>query len=116
MCWCDLRLPYEPDPATMSPGRSGSASGPAEVRHTVIRVITATLTGAAYWRGLTFDFAGSSSMAAISPAPSSPAAAQFHGAEFSGGAVASTALSSPAARSASADAEFSGGTVNFRRR
>jgi hypothetical protein len=56
-----LRMPYEadPGPAASVPERLAVRSD-REVRHTVIRVITAHLTAAAAvsWQGLNFDFTG----------------------------------------------------------
>ena len=56
-----LRMPYEPDPGEDAPGpqRLGFRAS-REVRHTVIRVITAHLQGGAAgeWQGLDFDFTG----------------------------------------------------------
>ena len=56
-----LRMPYEPDPGDEAPGRERLAfQASREVRHTVIRVISAHLNGRAAksWRGLKFDFTG----------------------------------------------------------
>jgi len=56
-----LRLPYEPDPGQGAPEPQRLAFlAIREVRHTVIRVITAHLKqGAAVsWQGLSFDFTG----------------------------------------------------------
>ena len=56
-----LRLPYEPDPGEEAPASERLAfRASREVRHTVIRVITAHLRpGAALsWQGLNFDFTG----------------------------------------------------------
>lgn len=88
-----LRMPYEPDPGQDAPEPQQLAfQANREVRHTVIRVITAHLRkGAAVsWQGLNFDFTG----------------AVFDGgdfslAHFSGGDVIFM------------DATFSGGVVNF---
>ena len=56
-----LRMPYEPDPGDGATGPERLAfDASREVRHTVIRVITAHLkAGAAVsWQGLSFDFTG----------------------------------------------------------
>jgi hypothetical protein len=72
-----LRMPYEPEPGDDAPVEKRLAfRASREVRHTVIRVITAHLNGTApvSWRGLNFDFAG----AVLD-------GGDFRGAEFSGG-------------------------------
>ena len=56
-----LRMPYEPGPGDDAPVEKRLAfQASREVRHTVIRVITAHLNGTApvSWCGLNFDFAG----------------------------------------------------------
>src|ERR1035437_7407145 len=56
-----LRMPYEPEPGDDAPAQERLASrGGREVRHTVIRVITAHLRANApmSWQGLNFDFTG----------------------------------------------------------
>ena len=88
-----LRLPYEPDPVEEAPAPERLAfQSSREVRHTVIRVITAHLSGGATvsWQGLNFDFTG-----VVFDGGS------FDHAEFSGGRVSFD------------DAEFTGGTVRF---
>jgi uncharacterized protein YjbI with pentapeptide repeats len=100
-----LRMPYEPDPGQDAPGPQRLAfRASREVRHTVIRVITAHLNGTApvSWCGLNFDFAGAVFDGGdFSGAKFSGGTVNFVGAEFSGGTVNF------------AGAEFSGGTVNF---
>jgi uncharacterized protein YjbI with pentapeptide repeats len=89
-----LRLPHDPDPGDEAPEPERLAfRADREVRHTVIRVITAHLTdGAAVsWQGLNFDFTG-----AVFDGGS------FTGTELSGGEVIFN------------DAKFSSGTVYFR--
>ncbi len=57
----DLRVPYEPDPGQNAPEAQRLAfQAIREVRHTVIRVITAHLKTDAVvsWQGLNFDFTG----------------------------------------------------------
>src|SRR5487761_1464876 len=102
-----LRIPYEPDP-----GEGASAAerlafrASREVRHSVIRVIAAHLTGdaALSWQGLNFDFAGVVfDGGSFSDAKFSGGTVSFHRAEFSGSTVNF------------ADAKFSGGTVSFHR-
>jgi uncharacterized protein YjbI with pentapeptide repeats len=90
-----LRMPYEPDPGDEASGPERLAfRASREVRHTVIRVITAHLQAGAKpsWQGLDFDFTGVVFDGG-----------DFRHAEFSGGAVSFYA------------AEFSGGTVFFDR-
>jgi hypothetical protein len=58
-----LRMPYEPDPGDTAPGPERLAfQAGREVRHTVIRVITAHLKAdmdpAKSWQGLNLDFTG----------------------------------------------------------
>jgi hypothetical protein len=72
-----LRMPYEPEPDQVAPEPERLAfRASREVRHTVIRVITAHLRDGApvSWRGKDFDFSGVAFDGAVS----------FDGAEFSG--------------------------------
>jgi uncharacterized protein YjbI with pentapeptide repeats len=88
-----LRMPYEPGPGDDAPVEKRLAfQASREVRHTVIRVITAHLNGTApvSWCGLNFDFAG----------------AVFDGGDFSGAKLAGGTVNF-------SNAEFSGGTVTF---
>ena len=95
-----LRMPYEPDPGGEAPAGARQAfRALREVRHTVIRVITAHLQAddrraatAQDWRGLRLDFTD-----AVFDGGT------FAGAEFCGGLVSFTG------------AEFCGGTVDFGR-
>ena len=100
-----LRMPYEPGPGDDAPVEKRLAfQASREVRHTVIRVITAHLNGTApvSWCGLNFDFAGAVFDGGdFSGAKLSGGTVNFTGAEFSGGTVSF------------AGAEFSGGTVRF---
>jgi uncharacterized protein YjbI with pentapeptide repeats len=113
-----LRMPYEPDPGeeASDPERLAFRAS-REVRHTVIRVITAHLKADAdkvsvarfrgeavrSWHGLNFDFWGVVFDGGdFRGAKFSGGTLDFAGAEFSGGTVYFD------------DAEFSGGTVNFR--
>jgi len=87
-----LRMPYEPDPGQDAPGPERLAfRASRQVRHTVIRVITAHLKDDAVvsWQGLDFDFTG----------------VVFDGGDFSGARFCGTVYFWLA--------EFSGGTVNF---
>jgi len=112
-----LRMPYEPDPGEHA-GAAGRLAflGNREVRHTVIRVITAHLRedAAVSWQGLDFDFTG-----AVFDG------GDFYDAGFSGGTVrfagagfAAEEVSFNYARFCGADvtfydASFSGATVRF---
>jgi Pentapeptide repeats (9 copies) len=101
-----LRLPYEPDPGQDAPGPERLAfRASREVRHTVIRVITAHLRDGAVvsWQGLKLDFTGVVFDGGdFTGARFSGGTVSFNGAEFSGGTVSF------------GRAEFSGGTVDFR--
>jgi hypothetical protein len=99
-----LRMPYEPDPGQDVPGPQRlDFQASREVRHTVIRVITAHLKddAALPWRGLNFDFTGVVFDGG-----------DFGGATFSGGMVdfAGTTFSGHVYFG---DAEFSGASVSF---
>src|SRR5215472_16169902 len=88
-----LRMPYESDPGDAAPGKKRLAvQADRQVRHTVIRVITAHLKDgtAVAWQGLNFDFTGVVFDGG-----------DFSGARFSGGEVTFRS------------AEFSGGQVYF---
>ena len=103
-----LRMPYEPDPGQDAPEPQRLAfQAIREVRHTVIRVITAHLKeGAAVsWQGLDFDFTGVVFDGG-----------DFRGAEFSGGTVHFTGAEFSGGTVSFDDAEFSGGEVDFSRR
>jgi uncharacterized protein YjbI with pentapeptide repeats/uncharacterized membrane-anchored protein YhcB (DUF1043 family) len=99
-----LRMPYEPDPGqdASEPERL-AFQATREVRHTVIRVITAHLQedAAVSWQGLNFDFTGVVFDGG-----------DFTGAQFSGGTV--NFISAQFTDYVTFfDAGFSGGTVNF---
>jgi hypothetical protein len=112
-----LRMPYEPDPAEDAPSPQRLAfQASREVRHTVIRVITAHLKEDAEtsWQGLGFDFTGvvfdggdftrarfGGGTVHFNGAKFSSGKVNFSGAEFSGGLVNFSG------------AEFSGGLVDF---
>jgi uncharacterized protein YjbI with pentapeptide repeats len=100
-----LRLSYQPNPGADAPEPARRASRASrEVRHTVIRVITAHLKdGAAVsWQGLNFDFTGVVFDGGdFSRARFSGGEVDFSDAEFSGGAVRFS------------NAEFSGAEVVF---
>ena len=87
-----LRLPYDPDPGEdADPAERSAYRANREVRHTVIRVITAHLRDDARvtWQGLNFDFTG----------------VVFDGGDFSGARFSGTVDFRTA--------EFSGGMVDF---
>jgi uncharacterized protein YjbI with pentapeptide repeats len=123
-----LRMPYEPDPGQdASRPQRLAFQAIREVRHTVIRVITAHLKDDASepWQDLDFDFTGVafdggdfvgahfragtvlfsearfSGEVGFGHTLFSGGGVSFHGAEFSGGRVSFTG------------AQFSGGTVDF---
>ena len=124
-----LRMPYEPDPGQDAPEAQRFAfQAIREVRHTVIRVITAHLRkdAAVSWQGLIFDFTGvvfdggnfvgarfSGGTVSFNGAEFCGAQVYFAGAEFSGthfyfvGAVFSSGTVS------FAGVKFSSGTVSF---
>ena len=126
-----LRMPYEPGPGDDAPVEKRLAfQASREVRHTVIRVITAHLNGTApvSWCGLNFDFAGavfdggdfsgaklSGGTVNFSNAEFSGGTVNFAGAEFSGGTVNFSNAEFSGGTVNFAGAEFSGGTVNFSR-
>jgi hypothetical protein len=114
-----LRMPYEPHPGDEAPAKKQlDFEASREVRHTVIRVITAHLQAdvaqARSWQGLDFDFTGavfdgadfiraqfSGGKVRFSGSEFSGGITSFHGAQFSGGEVRFNG------------ARFSGGTVDF---
>jgi len=104
LCGC-LRMPYEPDPGAEAPRSERLAfRASREVRHTVIRVITAHLKdGAAVsWQGLNFDFTGVVFDGG-----------DFAEARFSGGTVSFRDAVFSSGKIRFTNAEFSGGEVNF---
>ena len=112
-----LRLPYDPDPGDGA-DRAERATYRAnrEVRHTIIRVITAHLwPGAAVsWQGLDFDFTGVVfDGGEFDAARFSGGRVSFVGAEFSGGEVSFDYAQFSSGRVSFNLAEFSGGTVRF---
>src|SRR5208282_5482086 len=100
-----LRLPYAPDPGEDAPAGERLAFGAdREVRHTVIRVITAHLRDDARtsWQGLHFDFTSVTFDGGdFSGAVFSGGTVDFDSAEFTGGTVDF------------GGAQFTGGTVHF---
>jgi uncharacterized protein YjbI with pentapeptide repeats len=101
-----LRLPYDPDPGDQAGQTERTAyQANREVRHTIIRLISAHLRPRATvsWQGLNFDFTGVVFDGGdFSGAKFSGGTVDFGGAEFSGGTVRF------------GRAVFSGGEVDFR--
>jgi hypothetical protein len=124
-----LRMPYESDPGSGVPEPQRLAfQASREVRHTVIRVITAHLRKDATvsWQGLNFDFTGvvfdggdfrdarfSGGMVFFNSAGFSRGTVDFRGAQFSGGTVDFRGAEFSGGTVYFSGAEFSGGTVNF---
>lgn len=124
-----LRMPYEPDPGPDPPGPHRLAfQANREVRHTVIRVITAHLQKDApvSWQGLDFDFTGAVFDGGdFSQAQFSAGTVDFRRAQFSGGEVnfflarfSGSEVNFLEAKFSDSlvnftGAEFSGGTVDF---
>jgi uncharacterized protein YjbI with pentapeptide repeats len=124
-----LRLPYEPDPGDEAPGPERLVfRASREVRHTVIRVITAHLQeGAAVsWQGLNFDFGGvvfdggdfsgakfPGGMVSFTGAGFSGGTVDFDGAEFSGGQVSFKGAKFSGGQVSFISAKFSGAEVSF---
>jgi uncharacterized protein YjbI with pentapeptide repeats len=112
-----LRMPYEPDPGDEAPVPKRLAfRASREVRHTVIRVITAHLReGAAVsWRGRNLDFTGVVFDGGdFSGAEFSGGEVTFSGAEFSDGEVTFHHAKFSGSRVIFYGARFSGGVVSF---
>jgi uncharacterized protein YjbI with pentapeptide repeats len=112
-----LRMPYEPDPGQDAPEpRRLAFQAIREVRHTVIRVITAHLKkdAAVSWQGLNFDFTGVVFDGGnFGHAQFSGGTVNFDGARFSGGTVNFGGAQFSGGTVNFGFAEFSGGTVNF---
>jgi heme exporter protein D len=112
-----LRMPYEPDPGEEAPGPERLAfRASREVRHTVIRVITAHLQGdtAGEWQGLDFDFTGVVFDGGdFTGAGFSGGTVSFDSARFSGGTVLFTGARFAGAEVGFNDARFSGAEVVF---
>jgi uncharacterized protein YjbI with pentapeptide repeats len=112
-----LRLPYETDPGDDAPAleRLASQSG-REVRHTVIRVITAHLKDGAdpSWQGLNFDFTGVVfDGGSFNGAKFSGGEVSFDGAKFSGSEVSFDGTKFSGSEVSFSGAKFSGGEVDF---
>jgi uncharacterized protein YjbI with pentapeptide repeats len=113
-----LRMPYEPDPGQDAPEPQRLAfQAIREVRHTVIRVITAHLKkdAAVSWHGLNFDFTGVVfDGGGFSHAQFSSGTVNFRSAQFSSGTVDFRSAQFSGAVVNFGSAQFSGGTVDFR--
>ncbi len=113
-----LRMPYEPNPGQGAPEAQRLAfQAIGEVRHTVIRVVTAHLKNdaAESWQGLNFDFTGAVFDGGnFSGAQFSGGLVRFSFAQFSGGAVNFDYAQFSGGTVNFDHAQFSGGTVNFR--
>lgn len=100
-----LRIPYEPNPGqdADSPGRMAFEAN-REVRHTIIRLITAHLRDVAKtsWQGMDFDFTGVNFDGG-----------DFSKAIFSGGDVSFREANFFSGLVFFGDTQFSGGTVTF---
>jgi uncharacterized protein YjbI with pentapeptide repeats len=114
-----LRMPYEPDPGQDAPEPQRlTFQAIREVRHTVIRVITAHLKedAAVSWQGLTFDFWGVVFDGGdFNGARFSRGTVSFYGAKFSGGTVYFNETKFSGGTARFDDAKFDGGTVSFNR-
>jgi uncharacterized protein YjbI with pentapeptide repeats len=112
-----LRMPYEPDPGRDAPAPQRlTFQTIRQVRHTVIRVITAHLRNdaAVSWQGLNFDFTGVAFDGGdFSLAKFSGGTVDFSHAQFSGGTVYFTSTEFSGATVDFSYAEFSGGNVYF---
>jgi uncharacterized protein YjbI with pentapeptide repeats len=112
-----LRMPYGPDPGDEAPRPEQlTFRANREVRHTVIRVITAHLKeeAAVSWQGLNFDFTGVVFDGGdFSGAKFSDSTVSFAVAEFSGGELDFTGAKFSGGTVSFSGARFSGGTVSF---
>ncbi|MGD0609162.1 MAG: hypothetical protein ABSA53_36985 [Streptosporangiaceae bacterium] len=114
----NLRMPYEPDPGSEVPEPQRLIfQTNREVRHTVIRVITAHLRDNANvsWQGLNFDFTGTVFDGGdFSAAHFSSGVVRFDSAEFSSGTVNFDFARFSGAGVLFRGAKFSGGRVTFK--
>jgi hypothetical protein len=131
-----LRMPYEPEPKRQLGQENGSDfearslafQASREVRHTIIRVITAHLRedAAVTWQGLNFDFTGvvfdggdfsraqfSRGKVDFSKAQFSDGDVDFTSAQFSGSTVDFNGSTFSGSKVHFTGALFSGGTVHF---
>lgn len=112
-----LRMPYEHDPGEDAPAAERLAFGRnQEVRHAIIKLITAHLRDGARvsWQGHDFDFTGTRFDGGdFSDAIFSGGTIRFIGAKFSGGTVDFRDATFSGGRVDFSDAAFSGGTIHF---
>ncbi len=112
-----LRMPYEPDPSSDgSVAEHLAFKSNREVRHTVIRVITAHLQKEAgvSWQGLNFDFTGVVfDGGSFAQARFSGGTVSFNHAEFSGSEVSFFGAQFVGVKVNFVGAKFSGGQVKF---
>jgi hypothetical protein len=126
-----LRLPYDPDPGEdAAPDKRAAYRANREVRHTIVRLITAHLRPDVdpekSWQGLDLDFTGvvfdggdfsgatfSGGMVLFSSAEFSGDMVNFASAEFSGDMVWFGGAEFSGGEVSFASAKFSGGTVWF---
>jgi uncharacterized protein YjbI with pentapeptide repeats len=114
-----LRMPYEPDPGQDAPVPQRLAfQAIREVRHTVIRIITAHLKkdkdDPTSWQSLDFDFTGVVFDGGdFSGAQFSGGRVDFTDAQFSGGDIDFTEAQFSGSKVDFTDAQFSGGMVYF---
>ncbi len=113
-----LRMPYEPDPGQDAPRPEQLAfQAFREIRHTVIRVITAHLqedAGEKSWQGLNFDFTGVVFDGGDFRKAQFPAGmVDFQRAQFSGGRVDFNNVRFSGGEVLFIGAQFSGGEVSF---
>jgi hypothetical protein len=117
LCAC-LRMPYAPDPGQDAPKPQRLAfRASREVRHTVIRVITAHLRehASTSWQELIFDFRGAVFDGGDFYGVQFSRGVSFEGAEFSGGTVDFSAARFSDDGIFFGYARFSGGRVSFDR-
>jgi uncharacterized protein YjbI with pentapeptide repeats len=111
-----LRMPYEPDPGEKADEKEQvEVRASREVRHSVIRVITAHLSDGAKesWQGLNFDFTGAVfDGGSFDGANFSGGTVDFRSAVFAGGEVSFGSAFSGASINF-VFAKFCGGTVDF---
>jgi uncharacterized protein YjbI with pentapeptide repeats len=113
-----LRLPYDPDPGDDAARAEKTAyQANREVRHSVIRIITAHLQedAAVSWQDLNFDLTGVVFDGGdFGGARFSGGTVSFRGTEFSGGTVSFRGTEFSDSQVNFYHARFSGGTVSFR--
>ena len=112
-----LRLPYDPDPGDQAGQAERTAyRASREVRHTIIRLITAHLRpgATASWQGRNFDFTGVVFDGGdFSGAEFSGGTVTFESARFSGGTVTFGGAEFSGSEVSFTGAEFAGGGVSF---